>query len=190
MAAISFAPMGQEEKERILLPRVPRRPERRRSTRGYNPSPRRGEAGQDQGLTMTRRFIIYIAVFDLLAAAAALPGLVAEVMGGGLPKLLFRILGPVAAPPMMVIAYAYGAVLPLLRPQSKLSTTSIVRAIICCCALYYGFLFVVLLPVGLPRGPGRGLPTGLQKPWRVLASVVVIAHLLLATRGMIRWWAG
>ena len=37
-----FAPLGQE-RSRIRLPRVPRRPRLRRSTRGYIPTPRWGE---------------------------------------------------------------------------------------------------------------------------------------------------
>ena len=136
---------------------------------------------------MTRRFILYIAVFNLLVATAAVPGLVAEVTRT-LPKVLFRILSPVAAPPMVIVVYTFGAMRHYVLPGLQGGTTFIVVLLILCCVLYYGLLFVVFLPVGLSRGADLRLPVRWRIPWVVFAVVVVIIHVLLVIAGIIRWW--
>jgi hypothetical protein len=53
------------------------------------------------------------------------------------------------------------------------------------CVLYYGFMFVLFLPMGRRRGADLALPVRWRKPWRAFATVVIAIHVLWVAAGLI-----
>jgi hypothetical protein len=142
---------------------------------------------------MTRRFIIYIAVFNLLLAGAMVPGL-ADALGWQLAPIAVLLLPLVlvAVPPLTVAEIVSRLVIIYILPRSgavqeferSILVTKIVSVILCC-VLYYGFMFVVFLPLGRRRGPRLAVPRDWRKRWKASATAVVIIHVLLTVAGMI-----
>ena len=134
---------------------------------------------------MTKRFLVYIAVFNGLAAIAAIPGfaLVCTWSLGTRLKLM-KVLSPVAAPPLMLTSLFAWSLAAVGVPPSLLSP---IMAPIGCFA-YYALLFVLFLPVGLRRKRSwrtwkrrRGV---LWRAWLTLVVVVMLAHVILVIYGL------
>jgi hypothetical protein len=142
-------------------------------------------------MTMTKRFIIYIAVFNLLLAGAMVPGLadalrlefapIGELL---LPLVLLGI--PPLAIAEIVSDFVISHILPHSGPVQELEHSIVVTkvvSVIICCVLYYGFMFVVFLPMGLRRGPRLAVPRDWRQRWKTFATFVVIIHVILILVG-------
>jgi hypothetical protein len=133
---------------------------------------------------MTRRFILYIAAFNVMVATAAAPPL-AWIVARTSHRALLPFFGLFEVPPLTITYLVDKAIRAYVGPGAWGGDTFLYVVFFVSCAMYYVFLFVVFLPIGRRRGPELPLPVGWRKPWKVFAIVVAVLHVVWVGAGMI-----